>query len=396
MKSKLCLLILIIGCIANANPALSFLSISDIHLSLDKQTTMQIDPSSPSSNNDLDLLTFNQLSPLIQQKIAKTHPQFIILLGDIAGHHRVTETSLENNERAVFKKILQVTKNIPVFYVFGNDDSPVANYGPFMNQQRLSPYVIAEQAGWHNGFLSSGQFCKHQKQTVCLLNENSEQGYYAARIASGLRLIALNSVLFSDKTLDSPRAAEQELAWLAQQLQQAQADKDKVILAMHIPFGMNVYDGGSYWQETFTQQFLKLYEQYHPLIIASLVGHTHMEEIKVIKASEKVIGAEYYTAALSTSHGNSPSIKTFNFTKHKHWHFKNYVTYQLHLLDQRLVLNKLYDFKAYYCTTNANKACLNTVTVDKMQNYYTVNNPNYSGGLNYPDYIFLDIDKYTP
>ena len=51
-------------------------------------------------------------------------------------------------------------------------------------------------------------------------------------------------------------------------------------------------------------------------IIGMLFGHTHMEELKVLKdTAGNTVGAEISTPALSTGHGNAPAVKTFYLSR---------------------------------------------------------------------------------
>ncbi len=385
----------------------NFLVLSDIHVDTHTPLTMDISPSSPSVFNDLDEATFKQLIQqlAVQIKTATVaNPKFILVLGDLAGHARLFPNSAEHNESLVFQVLKQTFPNTPILYTFGNNDSLKTNYGPFTDatNQNLdkSPYDIAKShGGWQNGFLSTGTLCRPQKTTrPCLIDENTVDGYYAAYLAKGLRLLSLNSVLFSPKrTGVTQESATQQLHWLAAQLKTAQTQHESVLIALHIPPGNNVYDNTPFWLPNEQQTFLELINTYSNTIIGLLAGHTHAEELKIIKrASGKPITGVYFTAALSTSHGNEPSVKTFYLTKRsKHWQLSDYETFHFVGPQTALVFKKLYQYQSYYCPRFSKNplACLNQITAAKMKRYFTAGNANYVGTINAPDAMVLTIPK---
>jgi hypothetical protein len=232
-----------------------------------------------------------------------------------------------------------------------------------------------------------------------LLQIEKTQGYYSAYLAPKLRLIALNSVIFSVlRKQVIEQDASKQLLWLKSQLECTKASQESILLAMHVPPGQNVYDNSSFWFPKEEAVFLKMISRYHNRIIGILVAHTHFEELKIIKdASNKNIGGVYFTAALSTSHGNAPSVKTFYFDKNgsKAWQLRNFETFHFYLNNQnQLLLSKLYDYNAYYCNRTLAKGifqCLNNVTPEKMKTYFSAGNPNFSGNIKFPDDIVISL-----
>src|SRR5579862_7202632 len=131
----------------------NFLVISDIHLDIATTHTMEINPSGSNALNDLDRPTFQNLLLEIRENIMKdsiAEPQFIIILGDINGHARPTADSSMKNESVVFGLLKKNFPNTPIFYTYGNNDSLVVKYGPFVDPDPhescplKSPYDIAK------------------------------------------------------------------------------------------------------------------------------------------------------------------------------------------------------------------------------------------------------------
>jgi sphingomyelin phosphodiesterase acid-like 3 len=384
----------------------NFLVISDIHLDQASTHPMEISPIAGKSENDLDSTTFTKLISDLNKNIQNgtvSQPKFIIIQGDIVGHERASSNSVIEDESAVFNIIKQNFPTTPIFYTFGNNDSLDADYGPFKSAtqsgQYTSPYDVAKlNAGWANGFLSTGTQCKKETtQFPCLIKEDATNGYYSAYIDNKFRMISLNSVLFSPRrTHITETDALNQLQWLETQLNEARANNESVLITMHVPPGNNIYNHSSFWLPKEQTAFLKIVESYQDIIVGLLASHTHSEELKSIQdSSRKNIIGVYLVAALSTSHGNEPSVKTFYFSKNNtQWRLSNYEAFHFTMDNSNLVFNKLYDYKNYYCTNNENDLteCLSNVTADKMKKFYSAGNPNYNGAMKSPDDIVLPIN----
>src|SRR3990167_5400324 len=384
----------------------NFLVFNDIHLDQSDWLPMTINPSIPNPLNDLDQGRFETMLSLINTNIKNgivPKPQFILILGDISGHARVIPDSAIKNESVVFSKLKAHFEHTPIFYIFGNNDSLKANYGPFYDRtlsgRDKSPYDVAiSHSGWLDGFLSTGAHCKPKHSRYpCLISEDPVNGYYSAYLHNKLRLIALNSVLFAEIRGPITKNAEtDQLQWLSAQLESAKINHESVLIAMHIPPGNNAYDHSSFWFPREQANFLKSVKIYRHTIIGLLAAHTHAEELKVIKASpHQIIGGLYITAALSTSHGNAPAIKTFYFSKRNgQWLLSNYQTFNFLQTNGKLTLNKLYDYQRYYCNhheTNVT-ACLDQISIAKMKKYYSAGNPNFDGIIGSPNDISAVIE----
>lgn len=385
----------------------NFLVFSDIHLDVKPSTPpMEINPYGYSSHNDLDKATFTtmlgQISTAINDGIIQ-HPAFILLQGDLAGYDRSYSTETYDDEKYVLQQINQAFPNIPILSVFGNNDSLEKDYGVFYYppgiQDTHSQYEIALTTGWHDGYLSTGKQCLISSATYpCIINEDKINGYYSAYIASHLRLISLNSVMFaaSKHNTSQQNIADQQLAWLETQLVTARLRNDSVLIVSHIPFGNNIFDNSAFWRTADQEPFYNLLSRYKNNIIGVLSGHTHMEELKVLKDNaNNNVGALVFTAGLSTSHGNAPSVKTFFLGRSfNNWSITNYETFNfLNNAANVFSLHKLYDFASYYCTNKPQNIfeCLSNVNANKLHPYYSAGNPNYGGTIGAPNDVFVTL-----
>lgn len=391
-----------------ANKQINFWVFSDIHLDVTKATPMEINPHGVNWSNDLDKATFN--SELEQISSAFEHgllpaPDFILILGDIAGYDRSYTYETYDNEMAVFQALKQkLPKSIPLIMTFGNNDSLEKDYGSFYYAPGIrglhSSYEIAMASGWLDGFLSTGTHCSFlDRKYPCIIDENRDDGYFSMYLASGLKLLSLNSVMFaaSSHNTSTQDIANKQLSWLENELLFAKIKNEHVLIATHVPFGNNIYDDSKFWRDIDRDAFYRLLSSYQNIIIGMFCGHTHLEELKVLQDSKKHnVGALVYTAGLSTSHGNAPSIKDFSLVDQvQDWSVADYSTYYF-LNDAANVFSlwKLYDYAQYYCSGISIKnlfSCLKNVTSDKIYNYYSAGNPNYNGTIKAPGDIFVTL-----
>lgn len=371
----------------------NFLVISDIHLDQRSTHAMEISPKKMDRDNDLDSGTFVNLLSEIENNINKgiiARPKFILILGDIVGHTRSSTNSVAENEHAVFRALKDKFPTTPILYTFGNNDGLKINYGPFTDVDRKgykSPYEVAKYAsGWEDGFLSTGLQCTEGgNEYPCIITEDTQNGYYSVFLESHLRLISLNTVLFStNRKQISTRQTTVELDWLNNQLDQAKSNDEKVLITMHVPPGNNTYDHSNFWASQEQTNFLKIISNYHNTILAMLASHTHTEELRIIKDhSQKTVAGVYLVAGLSTSHGNEPSVKTFYLNQQdRQWQLSNYETFHFSFENSQLSFNKLYDYVNYYCNNQETDLlqCLDSITASKIDNYLAAGNRYYKGG----------------
>ena len=366
---------------------LRFLSISDIHINKNKLAAMQIDPEGYNPQNDMDAGSYQEVMSLIKARAPQgpNTPDFVIYLGDMIGHKIDTNGRadfVKDNAANVFRGLVASFPDVPIINVFGNNDSLQKNYGDFQ-YDGMSPFTIATENGFKNGFLSTGVTCRDDgsaHEFPCLDQESPEFGYFSVQIRPKLSVVGLNSVMFSPLHMSNDTAIMSQLAFLSDELQAAQKKGRSVLIAMHIPVGKNVFDGSHFWKSVHEDSFLELVSHYKGLIKGVLVGHTHMEEFTIIRTEGMNIG-QYFTAGLSTSHGNSPSVKMFDMAKNNEtWTISDYTVYQMHRAeDKKLTFGPYYTFSSTYCShldTNDINRCLSRIQFQDTQSRFTVGNPN--------------------
>ena len=386
---------------------INILTISDIHLNHEQNNTMEIDPIANNWINDLDLETFFKLSYLIKQNIGENKlvpkpPDIILYLGDAVGHAwNVNRTALvAENENIVYSTLQEVFPHIPIINIFGNNDSFEKDYGRFI-LHGMSPYTEAIMSGFKNGFLSTGTLCDSDNQFPCLFSQNEIQGFFSVKLRKDLMLVALNTVILSEHSTATAQRAKVQMNFLETQLNKANMKGMSILIAMHIPVGKNVYDGTDFWRKPYEVAFLNLIRKFHRRIIGLLVAHTHKEEFKIVKISKDRLIGQFFTAALSTSHANSPSMKVYELANTiDKWSIHNYITYQFHKENKEIVLSKYYDFLNTYCNHLQNdvnytelkdiNSCLSEIQFNDTLPRFTVGNPNSKEHVSDPQGFYVE------
>ncbi|MCR9191173.1 MAG: metallophosphoesterase [Gammaproteobacteria bacterium] len=385
----------------------SFLVISDIHLNVSKfQPKMVFAPKKSSQQNDLDRETFAILISTLTAEVASgkiAKPKFILLLGDLVGHQRQRLHAVSESEHVVFESLKKAFPETPVFYLFGNNDSFVGDYGPFRNtdaSERLRSPLDVLRLTWPQGrFLSSGILCKRTFWTYpCLLQSKTTNGYYAAYLAPNLRLLSLNSVMFSRYSSKNNGPSDDQLKWLETQLAIAESKHESVLIAMHVPPGKNVYrswfgDRAAFWRDDLSERFVNLLQEHSSVVIGVLAAHTHKDELKVVQKKGKPLTGIYLNAALSTSHGNAPSIRSYKLRYQRpNWNLVDYQTYYFTKDASEVVaLQSLYEFRTIYCRKDEESmtACLANVTPAKMQRFFSAGNDKHFEKIRAPQNIYI-------
>lgn len=384
----------------------NFLVITDIHLNSTTNHLMDISPTGKDKLNDLDEITFTGLLDKIKDSL-QTHaiptPDFILLLGDVAQHDPEAPLNTANDAHEVFQTVQNDFPSIPLFYIFGNNDSLDTHFGPFYSDTPVglwhSMYDVARSSGWTDGFLSNGNVCGGGTYP-CLITstEDSRLGHYSAYIKPSLRLIGINSIVFSNEREDLTEAdAQLELNWVAGQLLAAHQNHESVLLATHIPLGFKQEDGDTLeWMAGDHASFLQLISQYKEEIIGMLAAHTHMDELKIMRTSpQNNIAAMLNSPALCTYSGNAPAVKTYYYRQNgSAWELSDTRTFYFSQIPSNdLQLQELFSYHGYYnCASSQNITdCLSNVTLSKMNTYYTAGNSNFHPTLQYPDALYINL-----
>jgi predicted phosphodiesterase len=295
----------------------TFFIISDLHLNPALKAAMPLTPSR--DGTDLDINTFNLFFDRLKNHSQKAKINGVITLGDFVGHGTSTNAR-ENISRFLYEKFEHF--ELPIYYDFGNNDSLVGNYQAYEKDGK-SPYRLLKSINpaLTSGFVDSENiaFCKDEQKTPCLYHQTPSLGHYSVYLAPGLRLISFNSVVLNgDHLTNDQQDAAAALNWLRDEFSDSLQAGDSVLLAMHVPPGVDLYTGNYHFREkylgrpTYEKAFLNIIHQALDEklnLIAILAGHTHQDELHLLSYQGQVVPV-FVNPGLSTSHGNAAGFKS--------------------------------------------------------------------------------------
>jgi hypothetical protein len=214
---------------------------------------------------------------------------------------------------------------IAILPTLGNDDSYCGDYmiepqGPFLRMfaDAWAPLVAPDRESVREAFRRS--FARGGYFTVALPG------------TSHVRLVVLNSIFFSlnyenacGKSTQTPSL--DELRWLAETLEQAQTAREPVWMLTHIPPGINAYNsaesvaqGGppqTFWQQELTARFLQLADRYAATMQLGFVGHTHMDDFRVVRRTGEPALLLKIAPAVSPIYGNNPGYQIYQYDRER-------------------------------------------------------------------------------
>lgn len=278
------------------------------------------------------------------------HAQFVLILGDFLGHDfrrfykkYAQDRSYANYQAFVRKTLefinLELAKTFPtidVYSLVGNNDS-----------YRYDYYAEPNGAFFRETGSLWSRLIKNAANRSSMQSEFSQGGYYSVVVPEqpNLRIILLNTVLFSNKAKGKQvdGAAAQELSWLHNELQLAKEAHQRVIIAMHIPTGIDVYATLrirlftliELWHKSYIEQFKKELKAYAPEIMAIFAGHLHSDWFQILTFDHSVEVPISGIPAVSPIFGNNPGFKIFSYSTET-MQLRDFVTYYYPLNDKRI------------------------------------------------------------
>jgi len=289
----------------------------------------QYDNDAPQYHIDTNsVLLFSSLVAA-KQAAALHHVQFVMVLGDFLAHDyrlqyiKFTRDHSRAHYQLFVKKTLIFLNNelartfpsLTVYMVEGNNDSYRGDYYSSPNSQ----FFLDTAERWSELIQSSANRSIMKK-------EFSQSGYYAIDVPNvpSLRLIVMNTVLFSYKSKGEhiDEAAKKELAWLHNQLSLAKSKKQQVLIAMHIPPGIDIYASlkirlfrlVALWMPAYTMQFEEELKQFSTEIVGILAGHLHSDWSQIISTDHGQGIPMSGTPSISPIFGNNPGFKIYTYT----------------------------------------------------------------------------------
>ena len=267
-------------------------------------------------------------SSLAAMKADAPGARFITVSGDLVAHvfdckyHALIPAGTEDEYSALVTKTIEYVvlrlretyPGIPLYVALGNNDSGCGDYkldpqSEFLGSTGRAITALlpaADRAAAQQSFAAGGNFSALLPEPI-----------------AHTRLLVLDDLFLSRRYQScagkpDSAPAQNQLAWLKQQLDVARAAKDHVWVMAHIPPGVdpvstamhmrNVCSGQSPEVFLSSDDLPALLAQYSDVIQLALFGHTHMDEMRVIgNGAGKPVAAKL-VASISPINGNSPSF----------------------------------------------------------------------------------------
>ncbi len=301
----------------------TFLFLSDVHVNAQSKTTAY--------GQDTGLELWAAFLAKVERILSGPNaPGFIVYTGDLPAHYKCNGScylppSVRGTHDSDLKVILNALNRIsakynkPIFYLPGNNDALAGDYFSFSDSMHRTPLSLVRTGATFFPNPSMGGI------PGMVSDPHAALGFYSARPVKGLRLIALNTVIYNAwfEAVDGSTQKSDgnvQMSWLRAQLADAEASGEKVYLAMHVPPGTNAYDNTTMWTELNNNQnwqntFLGLTTRYQGTIAGILYGHTHMDEVRRLydTTGARITEVAISCPGVTPQHKNNPGFKVVQY-----------------------------------------------------------------------------------
>ncbi len=265
---------------------------------------------------------------------ARTHAagaKFVTISGDLLVHQfdcrfqtLVAKTGLDafaaKTVSYVVKRVGASFPGVPVYVALGNNDSGCGDYKLDEDDTFFAGSSDAVTQGLHG---ASPAEVKQARE------DYGKGGYFAVTLPPPMqktRLLVFDDMYMSRKYTTCGGKADQKgsadvAGWLTAQLEGAQQRGEKVWVMAHIPTGIDVFstlkrgDVCANASETFlsgeaTDGLVSMLIAHDDIVQLAIFGHTHMDEMKVLKKEGSTGGGVPVkgVASISPANSNLPSI----------------------------------------------------------------------------------------
>ena len=307
-----------------------FLFLSDVHLATNSLHSQY--------GQDAGIDLWNACKPKIDSILKSPDPPaFILYTGDLPQHGgNYNPAQRAKNIDSLLSDLhrMSAVKHIPLFYMPGNNDALGGDYCFFTDANGKTPFSLTRGYAPYP-YQAFNVSDKPVSNGACMISDsNLAAGYYSARIMKGLRIISLNSVLWSNQLCNNcivpancnaqQSAGAQEMTWLKNQLADAANAGEKVYIAMHVPPGADAYSSrnspynpvmmwkGSQDKSGWQNMFLQAVSAYRQTIAGIFFGHTHMDEFRLLyddSSNNIPMQVAISCPGISPIFGNNPGFK---------------------------------------------------------------------------------------
>ena len=256
-------------------------------------------------------------------------PALILISGDFLAHglRREFDAAAGDHSRAAHRAFVGKTMQFlalqlkqtfpatPIVPALGNNDDECGDYqlqpdGPFLAD--TLPILHALVGGGGPGMDDSWR----------------HHGNSSVKVA-GIRVLSTNTDFLSIHYRNAcgspadPDPGQATLGWLEAELAAASQAQERVWLLYHIPPGIDGYATlrqgmcPGYlipmWKQAFADRFYTLLRRYSETIAASFVGHTHMDDFRLIGDGDAHYAFALITPAVSPIFGQNPAFRAASY-----------------------------------------------------------------------------------
>ena len=289
----------------------SFLVLSDVHLNM-RQTKGAL----YYNGDDIDNNLFDRVLSSIQLGKAK----YILSPGDFMWHADTEKKPLDDMKKVYGRITHQLHDEFPkakMVAAMGNNDFMTDYEVDNASCKLFHEYMLA-------GLSKDGTVFK----------KFDELGCYYYDIDADIRIIVLNTTLFTKRCTNCDAKAQKQLKWLDSTL--SQSSNKKVWLLYHVPPGLDRYmtydvnkdnilkNKHTYiWNltQSYQDSFYKKIETYKDIIKFQLAGHTHMDDYLVLSEEDKLTDTStskryiHIVPGLDMKHGNNPAYQMIHYDR---------------------------------------------------------------------------------
>ena len=247
-------------------------------------------------------------SALEKMREVDDNPGFVLVTGDVIGHDTY-KLLLANGtydksytSQLVRSTFSQVTASLnsyfpttQILFALGNNDG----YGDY--QLPSSP-------------LTSYLYSLWAPLNPTLPPDFTTNSYYSCTVSViGQKLIVLSTNFFGISVTAPKTAPIEQLLWLENELKTAVETGQRVVIAMHIPPGVGIFQENSYdWREEFIEQFYTVVKGYAQGVDFVFAAHQHESGFELIEGTNLAIVIH---PALSPIYNNNPGFRYYEITE---------------------------------------------------------------------------------
>jgi hypothetical protein len=247
------------------------------------------------------------------------NPTLIIVNGDIPAH----DMDLGSNHAATAFFVSALTEAFPfaaVVPTIGNNEAWY-DYNLPVDGQGVAKYLPFDSSYYDQLAASYGDWLSPSQQ-----HSFSRGGYYESTALPGVRVAALNTVMYTTsfqpsnynglfgKLPDSDPAVlvdpNGQMAWLIREAATAYENDQALWIVMHVPPAVNGYDRKPTWRDVYTERFREVLRQLpEGLSVTIYTAHYHSDAFKLV-AGRPV----FVTPSVAPVNYNNPGFRFLEVT----------------------------------------------------------------------------------